>query len=361
MPTQLADDLSVFDRADAAPGSPHEQVVFCEDAHTGLRAIIGIHSTTLGPALGGTRCYPYASTGAALTDVLRLSRGMTYKAALAGVDLGGGKAVIIGDPARVKSLAALLAYGRFVDSLGGRYITAGDIGFGAEDLDVLGQETEHVVGRTVAAGGSGDSGPTTALGVFQGIRAAARFVWGRTSLDGRTVGVEGLGKVGSELTGLLVRDGARVLVSDIHTAAVDRVRAQFPDVIACPGVIDAELDVYAPCALGGTLDHTAAERITASIVCGGANNQLTTGEVGTILHERGVVWVPDYVANAGGLIQVAAERGNHDQRWVDERVQAIGTTVSEILQAAAGQRSGPGAVADRIAETRLNSALVGRD
>nr|WP_246228025.1 Glu/Leu/Phe/Val dehydrogenase dimerization domain-containing protein [Mycolicibacterium helvum] len=336
-----------------APGLPHEQVVFCEDADTGLRAIIGIHSTVLGPALGGTRYYPYADSGAALTDVLRLSRGMTYKAALAGVDLGGGKAVIVGDPTHSKTVAALRAYGRFVDTLGGRYITAGDIGIGAEDLDVIGGQTSHVVGRTVRAGGSGNSGPATALGVFRAMLAAAERVWGGTSLAGRLVGVEGLGKVGGELVELLSGAGARVVVTDVDPTAIQRIATRFPSVTVCDDMSGVDLDIYAPCALGATLTTASVARLTASIVCGAANNQLHTPDVEQLLHDRGVVWVPDYVANSGGLIQVAAELHGRDDLWVRRHVNAIYDTTLEILRHACERGSRPGTIADGIAEARL--------
>ena len=232
----------VFGRSRNLSDRPHEQVVFCEDAATGLRAIIAIHSTALGPALGGTRFYPYADERQALDDVLRLSRGMTYKAAVSGVNLGGGKAVIIGDPTTDKTEALLAAYGRFVDSLGGRYITAADVGTFASDLDVVGRSTAYAVGRTVAAGGSGDSSPLTALGVFQAMRAGAENVWGAPNLDGRVVGVEGLGKVGYSLVGLLAADGAHVVVSDVNPAAIERVVADFPNVRVADSVVEAPLD-----------------------------------------------------------------------------------------------------------------------
>ncbi|WP_016931895.1 Glu/Leu/Phe/Val dehydrogenase dimerization domain-containing protein, partial [Rhodococcus sp. R1101] len=257
----------VFGRSRRLTDRPHEQVVFHQDAETGLRAIVAIHSTALGPALGGTRFYPYADEATALEDVLRLSWGMTYKAAVSGVDLGGGKAVIIGDPKTDKNDELLAAYGRFVESLGGRYITAADVGTRAEDLDVVGRHTAHAVGRTVAAGGSGDSSPLTALGVFQAMRAGARTVWGETTLAGRTVGVEGLGKVGYELVKLLVADGAEVIVSDVNPAAVARVLDEFPAQVA-DSVVASSAEVYAPCALGGTLTPSTASLLDARLVCG---------------------------------------------------------------------------------------------
>ena len=346
----------VFDRADRPTGqSSHEQVMFCQDDATGLRAIIAIHSTTLGPALGGTRCYPYASEAAALTDVLRLSRGMTYKAAVAGVELGGGKAVILGDPAMVKTPEGLRAYGRFVERLGGRYITAGDVGTNSNDLDIIGETTDHVVGRNTNAGGSGDSGPQTALGVFQSMRAAAAAVWGTPTLAGRTVGVEGAGKVGTALVSLLVEDGATVLVSDVNPAAA-RSAAAHERATVVDDVIAHRLDVYAPCALGATLHQDSVAALTAEIVCGAANNQLLTPDVEYLLRERGIVWVPDYVANAGGLIQVEGERRGHSAEAVRVKIDAVYDTVSRIFELA--ERDGVllGAAADRLAEERIAAA-----
>ena len=352
------DDNTVFGRADAIPGLPHEQVVFCEDAATGLRAIIGIHSTVLGPALGGTRFYPYPDQSSALTDVLRLSRGMTYKAAIAGVALGGGKAVIIGDPEQTKTPELLRAYGRFIDTLGGRYISAGDVGTNTDDLDVIGEATDHVVGRSTAVGGSGNSGPMTALGVYQALRAAAATVWGKPVLWGRTVGVEGVGKVGSELISLLLADGARVIAADVHDASLARVAERFPEISVTQDILGERIDVYAPCAMGGALTTGTVPRLTASIVCGAANNQLWTPEVGRQLHDRDVLWVPDYVANAGGLIQVAGEREGATTDWIRDRVERIYDTVIAILDRSKAESITPGQAADSIAEARLSSARL---
>lgn len=354
-PPDAAAVPGVFGRSRRLSDRPHEQVVFHEDAETGLRAIVAIHSTTLGPALGGTRFYPYADEAAALEDVLRLSWGMTYKAAVSGVHLGGGKAVIIGDPKTAKTDALLAAYGRFVESLGGRYITAADVGTRAEDLDVVGRHTRHAVGRTVTAGGSGDSSPLTALGVFQAMRAGARTVWGETTLAGRTVGVEGLGKVGYELVELLVADGAEVIVSDVNPQALARVVDRF-EVRVADSVLASPVEVYAPCALGGTLTPASASRLAAKLVCGAANNQLAVPEVETLLGERAIAWVPDYVANAGGLIQVAGEVDGSDAGTVRSRVEAIYDRTAEIFDAAGTLGITAGVAANRIAEQRIDTA-----
>lgn len=354
-PPDTASDSGVFARSRRLTDRPHEQVVFHQDAETGLRAIVAIHSTTLGPALGGTRFYPYADEATALEDVLRLSWGMTYKAAVSGVDLGGGKAVIIGDPTTAKTDALLAAYGRFVESLGGRYVTAADVGTRAEDLDVVGRHTAHAVGRTVAAGGSGDSSPLTALGVFQAMRAGAQTVWGEATLAGRTVGVEGLGKVGYELVKLLVADGAEVIVSDVNPHALARVIDTF-EVRVADSVLASATDVYAPCALGGTLTPSTAALLDAKLVCGAANNQLAGPEVESLLGERNITWVPDYVANAGGLIQVAGEVDGSGADVVRTRVESIFDRTAEIFDMAGTLGVTPGAAADRIAERRIDTA-----
>jgi valine dehydrogenase (NAD+) len=344
----------------------HEQVLFCNDAATGLRAIIAIHSTALGPALGGTRFHPYASTAEALADVLDLSRGMSYKAALAGLDLGGGKAVIIGDPATLKNEALLRAYGRFVESLGGRYYTACDVGTYSPDMDDIARECSYVTGRSVAHGGAGDSSVLTAYGVWQGMRAAAAFAWGTSSLDGRTVGVAGVGKVGHHLVTHLVEEGATVLVTDVSADALERVRAEHPGVraVASTEALLAErLDVYAPCAMGGALTDEVVETLAvggATIVCGAANNQLAHPGVEKALAEHGIVYAPDYCVNSGGLIQVADEldpAGFSFERS-QQRARGIYDTTYAVLELASSDGVPPAIAADRLAERRMRD--VGR-
>ncbi|WP_330182803.1 valine dehydrogenase [Nocardia sp. NBC_01503] len=348
-------ETGVFGRSHEVSSRAHEQVVFCEDDKTGLKAIIAIHSTALGPALGGTRFYPYADESAALQDVLRLSWGMTYKAAAAGVDLGGGKAVIIGDPAVAKTEELLAAYARFVNTLGGRYITAGDVGTNTDDLDIIGKHTPFVTGRSAAAGGSGDSARLTALGVFHSMRAGAESVWGTASLANRTVGVEGAGKVGSELIGMLLADGAEVCVTDVNDVALQRVSQVHPSVRLLSTVSTAPVDVYAPCALGGTLTASSAEAIEAKLVCGAANNQLATPDIEHALNERGITWVPDFVANAGGLMQVAGELRTADPAAIEADVTAIYDRCRDIITAAKASGIGTGAAANRFAERRLDA------
>jgi valine dehydrogenase (NAD+) len=342
-------------------GSEHEQVVFANDPATGLRAIIAIHSTALGPALGGTRFHPYASTADAVRDVLNLSRGMSYKAALAGLDLGGGKAVIIGDPATLKSEPLLRAYGRHVQSLNGRYYTACDVGTFSADMDDIARECSFVTGRTVAHGGAGDSSVLTAYGVFQGMRAAASVVWGTTSLEGRTVGVAGVGKVGSHLVRHLVEDGATVVVTDVHGPSVDRIRDEHPSVRAVGSaeeLVASPLDVYAPCALGDAITDEVVEVLSARIVCGAANNQLAHPGVEKALQERGILYAPDYCVNAGGLIQVADELEGFSFDRAKQRATGIFETTRTVFELAASDGVPPAIAADRLAERRIRE--VGR-
>jgi valine dehydrogenase (NAD+) len=355
--TALHTDVGVFGRSHELSARSHEQVVFCEDDKSGLKAIIAIHSTALGPALGGVRMYPYADEFEALEDVLRLSWGMSYKAAAAGLHLGGGKAVIIGDPATDKSEALFSAYARFVDGLGGRYVTAGDVGTNTDDLDVIGKYTEHVTGRSSAAGGSGDSARLTALGVFNAMRAGAESVWGTGSLAGRTVGVEGVGKVGRELIALLLADGADVCATDVNDAALHRISIDHPSVRLLSSVAAAPVDVYAPCALGATLTPTSAETIEAKLICGAANNQLANPVVEQVLGRRGITWVPDFVANAGGLIQVAGELQGAERATIEAGVTRIFDRCRGIIAAARDAGIGNGAAANRFAEQRLDGAI----
>ena len=364
-------DVAHLEGASASGQTGHEQVVFCQDHASGLRAIIAIYSTALGAALGGTRFYPYPSEDAALADVLNLSRAMTYKNALAGLDHGGGKAVILGDPAELKSEALLRAYGRFVQSLNGRYITACDIGTYSDDMDVIARECTHVTGRTVRNGGAGDSSVLTALGVFQGMRAAAEHVWGSTSLDGRSVGVEGVGKVGRRLVGHLIDDGARVTIYDTSAAAVDRARGAYPQVLVAATqaeLIAGQPDVYAPCALGGSVDdgtvaalgaHGTGARTTGTkIICGGANNQLAHPGIQKLLADNGISYAPDYLVNAGGVIQVADELNGFNFERAKARAEQIFGTMQRILAGAAAEGVPPAVAADRLAERRISS--VGR-
>jgi valine dehydrogenase (NAD+) len=337
---------------------PHEQVVFCHDEASGLRAIIGLYSTALGPGLGGTRFHPYASEADALADVLALSQGMAYKNALAGLDLGGGKAVIIGDPRTQKTEALLRAYGRMVESLNGRYFTACDVGTFSPDMDVIARETSYVTGRTVEHGGAGDSSVLTAFGVYQGMRAGAQHLWGSASLAGRTVGVAGVGKVGRHLVEHLVDEDATVVVTDVDESALQRLVERHPSVrvVASTDALVAEqLDVYAPCALGRALSDDVVETLSASLVCGGANNQLAHDGTAKLLAEKGITYAPDYCVNAGGVIQVADELDPQGFSFERAKARATGIydTTLAVLERAASEGVTTAEAADRQAEQRM--------
>ena len=344
-------------------GTHHEQVVFCHDEASGLRAIIALYSTALGPGLGGTRFFPYASEGDALADVLNLSQGMAYKNALAGLDLGGGKAVIIGDPRTDKSEALLRAYGRFVQTLAGRYFTACDVGTFSTDMDVIARECDYVTGRTVEHGGAGDSSVLTAFGVYQGMRASAQFAWGDTSLAGKRVGIAGVGKVGRHLTAHLVQEDAQVVVTDIDPAAVARLVEQYPGIEVAESteaLIAADLDVYAPCALGGALNESSVEALTARVVAGAANNQLAHDGIGKLVTDRGIVYAPDYCVNSGGVIQVADELDPSGFSFDRAKARATGIfdTTLAVLERAASEGITTAEAADRQAEQRIRE--IGR-
>ncbi|MFI6529890.1 Leu/Phe/Val dehydrogenase [Streptomyces uncialis] len=338
----------------------HEQVVLCQDRASGLKAVIALHSTALGPALGGTRFYPYANEEAAVADALNLARGMSYKNAMAGLDHGGGKAVIIGDPERIKTEALLLAYGRFVASLGGRYVTACDVGTYVADMDVVARECRWTTGRSPGNGGAGDSSVLTAYGVFQGMRASAQHLWGDPTLRGRKVGVAGVGKVGHHLVEHLLADGAEVVVTDVRADAVRRLTDLHPRVTVAADT-DAlirvgGLDVYAPCALGGALDDDTVPALTATVVCGAANNQLAHPGVEKDLADRGILYAPDYVVNAGGVIQVADELHGFDFDRAKVKAARIFDTTLDIFTRAKKDGIPPAAAADRIAEHRIAEA-----
>ncbi len=339
----------------------HEQVVFGNDDATGLRCIIAIHSTVLGPGIGGTRFRPYEDDDAALDDVLRLSRAMTLKTACAGLDHGGGKAVIIGDPAELRSEALLRAYGRMIASLGGRYVTACDMGTTPADMAVIRRETRWATGADPVEGGSGDSGVLTAVGVHLAIEAACDAAFGTRELAGRHVAVQGLGKVGRRLVEQLVEDGAKVSVADVDPAAVARV-AGLPgvEVVDPTDVLEVDADVLSPNALGGVLHADSIDRLQATVVCGGANNQLVGPEDAEHLHERGVLYAPDYVVNAGGVINVADELhpAGHAPERARRRAEAIPRTLTRIIEVSRNEGVSTEVAALRVAERRI--AAVGR-
>jgi leucine dehydrogenase len=342
--------LSVFSEL----GREYEEVVHFHDPSSGLKAIVAIHSTALGPALGGTRFYPFPSEQEALRDVLRLAKGMTYKAAAAGLDLGGGKAVIIGDPRRLKSEELLRAYGRFVESLGGRYITAEDVGTSRDDMDIIRRETQWVTGVSKRLGGSGDPSPVTAYGVFQGIRACVEEALRNSSLEGVRVVVSGVGKVGFHVVKHLVEAGAEVTVADVDVDAVGRAVNNFGVETVEPEKAHAqECEIFAPCALGSAIRDDTIPGLRCKIVAGSANNQLERAENADALAELGILYAPDFVINSGGLMNVADELIGYDRERAMARVEAIYRTLREIFQRARLEGITPARAASRLAEERM--------
>jgi leucine dehydrogenase len=334
-----------------------EQVTYCRDPGTGLRAIIAIHSTVLGPALGGTRFWPFRTEHEALVDVCRLARGMTYKHSAAGLDQGGGKAVIIGDPASLRSDDLIRAYGRFIDGLAGRYVTAEDVGTTQADMDLIRSETVHVTGVSEALGGSGDPSPATAWGVFWAMTAVAERLWGTDSLAGRHVCIAGVGKVGAALAAHLHEAGARLTVSDVAPTALERVGARTGAANVDPSHAHAvACDIYAPCALGGALSRATIPELRCAAVVGSANNQLATRQDAQRIHGTGVLYAPDYVVNAGGVINIAEEKRGYDRSRAYERIRGIRTTVHRVLDLAENEGITTSEAADRLAERRIEEA-----
>ena len=335
----------------------HEQVVFCDDARSGLRAIIAIHNTSRGPSLGGCRMWRYADSAAALTDVLRLSRGMTYKSALAGLPFGGGKAVILGDPGRDKTPDMFRALGRYVESLGGRYTVAEDVGIDVADIEQAARETRHVAG--VTAGGSGDPSPATAYGVFVGIRAAVKHRLGADRLQGDkltgvSVAIQGAGHVGYELARHLAGAGADVQIADVDPARVQRAQTELGATpISVDRFLEADVDVLAPCALGGLLDDATIPKIRAPIVAGAANNQLAAARHGQMLRDRGILYAPDYLINAGGIINISYEGPDYDRSRAFSHVALIHDTLLSIFQRADAAGIPTSEAADQLAEERF--------
>ncbi|HSK99048.1 MAG TPA: Glu/Leu/Phe/Val dehydrogenase [Rubrobacteraceae bacterium] len=334
----------------------YEQLVFCHDRATGLRAIIAIHDTTLGPALGGCRMYPYSSEEEAVIDALRLARGMTYKAAASGLNLGGGKSVIIGDPEENKSEQLFRSFGRYIETLGGRYIVAEDVGTSTEDMENIRIETSHVVGVDVTHGGSGDPSPFTALGVLQGMRACAEEVFGSDSLRDKTVAVQGLGHVGWHLCELLHREGAALFVTDLREEVVERARRQFgAKPVETDEILSLACDVLAPCAMGAVVNDVSLPDFRCQIIAGSANNILLESRHGAALAERGILYAPDYVINAGGLINVADELEGYNEKRATKRVMRIYDSMRSIV--AISKRDGvpTHVAADTLALERIDA------
>jgi leucine dehydrogenase len=335
----------------------HEEVVFAHDATAGLRAIIAIHSTILGPALGGTRMYPYATEEHALQDVLQLSRGMTYKAAAAGLNLGGGKAVIIGDPRRDKHESLFRAFGRFVERLGGRYYTGEDVGTDTSDMDHVRKETIFVGGVSRERGGAGDPSPVTAYGVLHGMQACSAERWGRDSLDGRRVAVQGLGKVGWHLTELLQQANATVIGCDLNPEQARRAQKHFGIQIVTPDdIYDVSVDIFAPCAMGGAISAHTVRRLRCEVIAGSANNQIDGEAVPGLLFERGILYAPDYMINAGGLINVYIELHDYDRTRALLLTREIYGRLRKVFELARELGVTTTVAADRIVEQRLAQA-----
>lgn len=336
-------------------GSRHEQVVFCNDPETGLKAIIAIHNTTLGPALGGTRMWTYKSEGEAVNDVLRLSRGMTYKAAISGLNLGGGKAVIIGDSRQDKSEALFRKFGRFVNNLNGKYITAEDVGTSTKDMEYVAMETKHVTGLPESMGGGGDPSPVTAYGVYMGMKASAHFAWGSDNLGGKKVVVQGVGHVGENLVKNLRKEGAVVFITDLNEEQLRKVSIEYgAEVISPDSVYDMDMDIYAPCALGATLNTENINRLKCQIIAGAANNQLADETVhGPMLVERGIIYAPDFLINAGGLINVYSELIGYNRQRALTQTEHIYAVTLEILKKSREEGIYTQAAATQMAEKRI--------
>jgi len=342
--------------------SSYEQVLIGNDPSVGLRAIVAVHSTALGPALGGTRYVAYPDEDAALRDVLDLARAMTYKNALAGLPHGGGKAVIIGDPHTDKTPGLLLSYARLVASMQGAYVTAADVGTYVADMDLIATVNPWTTGRSPEHGGCGDSGDLTAVGVHHALKAVAEHLWGSPSLAGRRVAIAGAGKVGGRLAGHVIDEGGRVLVADVDPDTVARLRAAYPGVevaASADDLVEADVDVLSPCALGHAITPEVAARLTASAVCGAANNQLAEPGLVDFLADRGVLFAPDFLVNAGGVIAVGAEyagRGRYDDAPARARARAIGATQLDVLHRSESTGTTPLVAAERLAEERIAAA-----
>ncbi|MCF8423285.1 MAG: leucine dehydrogenase [Bacteroidia bacterium] len=335
----------------------HEQILFCNDNATGLKAIIAIHNTVLGPSLGGTRMWNYNNEMEALTDVLRLSRGMTYKSSVAGLNLGGGKAVIIGDSKKIKTEALLRRFGKFVNSLGGKYITAEDVAMTSRDMEIIKMETDHVSGLPENMGGSGDPSPVTAYGVYVSMKASTKEAFGSDSLSGKKVLVQGIGHVGETLVDYLTKEGAKVYINDISEerikASVDKFKAEF---VTADKMFDLDIDIYAPCALGATVNDETLSKLKCKVICGAANNQLADEKKhGELVLSKGILYAPDFVVNAGGIINVYYELEGYNRERALAHAEKIYDTTWNIIQTAKAQNIPTYAAANKIAEQRIES------
>lgn len=339
----------------------YEQLVFCQDKNSGLKAIIAIHDTTLGPALGGTRMWPYNTEEEAIEDALRLAKGMTYKNAAAGLNLGGGKAVIIGDSKTDKSPEMFRAFGRYIQSLNGRYITAEDVGTTVQDMDTIHMETDFVTGISPEFGSSGNPSPITAYGIYKGMKAAAMTAFGTDSLAGKTVAVQGVGNVAYTVCDYLHKEGAKLIVTDINKDAVNRAVEAFDAIAVDPDAIyGVDCDIYAPCALGATINDDTIPQLKAKVIAGSANNQLKNDRHGDIIHEKGIVYAPDYVINSGGVINVADELNGYNQNRAMRKVETIYDSLMKIFDISKRDNVPTYVAADRMAEERIASVHQSR-
>lgn len=340
----------------------YEQLVFCQDKNSGLKGVIAIHDTTLGPALGGTRMWTYDNEDDAIEDALRLAKGMTYKNAAAGLNLGGGKAVIIGDPKKDKNPAMFRAFGRYIQSLSGRYITAEDVGTEVEDMDLIHMETDYVTGISPEFGSSGDPSPKTAYGIYKGMKAAAKEGFGTDSLKGKTVAVQGVGHVAYTLCEYLHEEGANLIVTDINKEAVKRAVDDFGAKAVDPDdIYSVDCDIYAPCALGATINDDTLKVLKAKVIAGSANNQLKTPKHGEILHERGIVYAPDYVINSGGVINVSDELIGYNESRALKKVEGIYDILLNVFDISKKENISTAVAADRMAENRMQSMKESRN
>ncbi len=338
----------------------HEQIVFCQDNATGLKAIIAIHNTVLGPGLGGTRMWYYEHEKDAVKDALRLSRGMTYKAAVAGLNLGGAKAVIIGDPKTQKSEALMRKFGRFVNNLNGKYITAEDVGTTTKDMEYVNMETEHVVGLPESMGGGGDPSPVTAYGTYMGIKASAKQAYGSDSLAGKKVAVMGIGKVGWHLLEYLHKEGVKLFIADINESILKQAADAFGATVVSLGEIySLDVDIFAPCALGGILNDQTLPQLKCSVIAGAANNQLEDETIhGNIIKEKGIVYAPDFVINAGGLINVYSEYTGYVRERAMAQTESIYQTILDINKLATDANINTQIAAIKHAEKRINDMML---
>ncbi len=337
----------------------HEQVLFCNDPDTGLRAIIAIHNTVLGPSLGGTRMWAYKNEAEALKDVLRLSRGMTFKSAISGLNLGGGKAVIIGDPHKDKTEAMMRRFGQFVESLNGKYITAEDVGITTRDIEYVAEETDHVAGLPESRGGGGDPSPVTAYGVYMGMKASAKFAWGSDSLEGKRVMVQGVGNVGYNLVKLLYEERAEIAVSDIYESRLKSVAEEFNvEVVNPDDVYDHNMEIYAPCALGATINDDSMARLKCQIIAGAANNQLEDEKRHSeMIAENGILYAPDFLINAGGIINCYSEVIGYNREEAYRKTEHIYEVTRAVLEQSRNNNEPAHAVAIKMAQARIDSML----